>query len=196
MLPQIFNQLYAFHYAFLSAHGREDIVSVNLPWRGGYRVISFYKILQHRLQKPARPVVRAVRYASPGATDISLIVEAARQIGEVVGIAVAAAGGVYALYDKIHKECSKRELLRIEVDRRKRALKKEDLDFAIYASEQLAKIIGFERLSDVNGITGEDAINTLKIIMSYHRRLNVLVEYEQDGKAHFPKSGSRRQSDA
>jgi hypothetical protein len=62
------------------------------------------------------------------------------------------------------------------------------MDFAIKASEQLARGLGFENLNELNKQTG-NPVASLKILLSYYRRIKILAEYVIKGKANFPTNG-------
>jgi hypothetical protein len=50
----------------------------------------------------------------------------------------------------------------------------------------LAEALGFSDLARLNELTG-NPVATMKIFLSYYRRIRTLAEHEQKGKADFPE---------
>lgn len=189
-LPHVFSQVYSFNCAFLLV-GRprnpEILMQVfsSFPWRGGYSAVNFYNSLGHMVPSDLRAKVKSIQYASPGWIELGLLVPAAATIGAVVDRFVKSAGGLNNLYTEIHAGMRARELMRINAKRREMELAREELNFVIESSNQLAKAMGFEDLAALNKRTG-NPLASLKILLSYFRRIRKLADYAIKGKASFP----------
>jgi hypothetical protein len=189
-LPHVFAQVYAFNCAFLLARGdggSERVVYAfsSYPWRGGYSAVNFYNTLGYQVPLRLRPKVKSIQYASPGWIELSLLVSAALAIGKAIDTFVKSAGGLNALYTDIHRGMRDRKLMKIDVKLKELELTKAQIDFAVESSQRLAKDLGFEGLDELNEGTG-NPLATLKILLSYYRRVRTLAGYAIKGKAKFP----------
>jgi hypothetical protein len=183
-LPRAFNQLYAFAYVFVPNAQVQDDDALkqafsSYPWQGGYRV------LFHQIPVSLRPDVNSMRYGSPGWIDLQLLAEAAKQVGTIVGVVATNGIIINKLYHDIHKGASDRKLLRIKEERAAIRLTQSNLDFIMASSKKLAKAIEFKNLDELEAHT-ENKLATLKILMSFYRRVRTLVEFQDEGKAKFP----------
>jgi hypothetical protein len=195
-LPHVFEQAYAFNCAFLLAEEARDPVRLDdvfslFPWRGGYSAVNFYRSLGSQVPRGLRPKVKSIQYASPGWIELTLAVKAAVAIGTVIGIFVKSAGGLNGLYNEIYKGMTKRKLMRINAKHKELELTRDQIKFVIESAGQLAKAIGFENLEELNQHTG-NPLASLKILLSYYRRIRKLAEYVVDGKAEFPTDTKSR----
>lgn len=195
-LPHVFAQVYAFHCAFgvdVEARDPERLshAFASYPWRGGYSAVNFYNVLSSQIPRRFRPKVKSVQYGSAGWYDLALWVAAATAAGKVVKIVVDSAGSVNKLYNEIHEGLHHRRLLRIEEERKHLELTKEQLEFVENSSQQFARALGFGNLTELNNFTG-NPLATIKILLSYYRRVRTLVDYTKKGKASFPDEEPER----
>ena len=72
-------------------------------------------------------------------------------------------------------------MLRLEVKRAQLGLQKEEMKFVETSAKQLAEMMGFKNLQQINALTG-NPLATLKILLSFYRRVKKLAEYEKNGK--------------
>lgn len=189
-LPHVYAQVYAFNCAFLLAPMVGDsqqvvYVFASYPWRGGYSAVNFYNVLGSNVPLRLRPKVKSIQYASPGFIELTLLVKAAFAVAAIVGVVVKSGGGVNSLYHQIYKGMQERRMMQIDLKQKELELARSQLDFAVKSSEQLANGLGFESLNQLNEGTG-NPVATLKILMSYYRRIRTLAEYVTKGKASFP----------
>jgi hypothetical protein len=190
-LPHVFAQLYSFHYAF---RGEDEIADIerlahafsSYPWQGGYSALNFYHVLYSQVPHGLRPDVKSVRYASPGWLDVQLLAEAAYEVGKAVGVVATATYVAAKAYNEIQKGLRDRELLRIKAERSRMRLARDELEFIESASRRLSNLVGFKNLPHLNKLTN-NPLASLKILMSYYRRIRTLVEFVKDGKATFPE---------
>jgi len=191
--PHVFEQVYAFNCAFLLAEEARDPEKIthtfsSYPWRGGYSAVNFYRVLRSQVPLRLRPSVKSIQYASPGWIGLSLFVPSALLISTVIDRLTKSAGGLNNLYTDIHKGLTERKLMQIDLKHKELDLAQHQIDFSISSSELFARQLGFENLSELNKLTG-NPISTLKILLSYYRRIRTLSEYVAKGKANFPDSG-------
>ncbi len=189
-LPHIFEQVYAFQCAFVTREaGDADRLAYAFkpyPWRGGYSTVNFYNGIKGRLPQDIRPKVKSIQYSSPGWIALtSVLVLAATQVGKVVRVFVESATSLNHLYNDIYKGLQDRKLLRIEGEHKQLELARSELDFAEESAQRLSTALGFESLSALNARTG-NPLESLKILMSYYRRVRGLADYAKHGKAVFP----------
>jgi hypothetical protein len=191
-LPHVLEQVYAFNCVFLLAEQTQDPEKLihtfsSYPWRGGYSAVNFYRVLRSQVPQRLRPTVRSMQYASPGWIELSLLVPSALLIGQMIDVFISSAGKLNALYTEIHKGLTERKLMRIDLKHKELDLAQHQIDFATRASEQFAKELGFQNLNQLNELTG-NPVSTLKILLSYYRRVRTLAEYVAKGKAKFPSN--------
>jgi hypothetical protein len=189
-LPHTFAQVYAFHCAFLLMDEVDDperlwYVFGSFPWRGGYSAVNFYNSLNSQVPRDFRPKVKSIQYASPGWIELSLLVPAAVAVSKVVDMFVRSASGLNGLYTEIYKGMHERNLMRIEAKRQEIDLSEKQIEFAVKMSKLLAEGLGFNRIEELNERTGHP-VATLKMLLSYFRRVRKLAEYATTGKAEFP----------
>ena len=189
-LPHVFEQVYAFNCVFLLAEEARDPERIthtfsSYPWRGGYSAVNFYRALRSQVPLRLRPKVKSIQYASPGWIELSLLVPSALAIGKVIDVFIESAGKLNNLYTEYHKGLTERKLMRIDLKQKELDLAQNQIDFATKASEQFARGLGFENLNESNELTG-NPVATLKILLSYYRRVRTLAEYVVKGKANFP----------
>jgi hypothetical protein len=91
---------------------------------------------------------------------------------------------LHSLYNGIYKSLQDRKLMQIEVKRRELVLENEQIQFIKEATEELSQMMGFRNVEQMNELTG-NPLATLKILLSFYRRIRTLAGYEKDEKAKF-----------
>jgi hypothetical protein len=192
-IPHVFSQLYSSHYIFLDEEELRDTKQLarafsSYPWQGGFSAVNFYRMAYGQVPLSLKPDVKSVRYESPEWLDVHLLLEAAIDVGKAVGALATATLIATKAYNKIYKGLQDRKLLRIQIDRKTLRLTRETLAFIEDSSQTISDIVEFRNRTKLNMLTN-DPLTSLKILMSYYRRDRKLVEYEEEGKAHFPPGG-------
>ena len=189
LLPRVYSQVYALLYVLNMplADDREEQLYITFtayPWRGGYSAVNFYSYLQNLVPRPDRPRVVSIQYGSPGLLELGLAVSIAIAIGVLVKNFSSVILDLHAIYNSIYKGLQDRKLMRIEVKRRELALKKEQLQFINDATQKLSQMMDFKNVEQINKLTG-NPLATLKILLSFYRRIRTLAGYEEEKKAKF-----------
>ena len=189
LLPHVYSQVYALLYALnmpLEDDKEEQLYAAftAYPWRGGYSAVNFYSYLQNLVPRPDRPKVVSIQYGSPGLLELGLVVGIAISIGYLVKNFSRVIIDLHAVYNDIYKGLQDRKLMRIEVKRRELALETEQLQFINDASQRLSEMMGFKNVEQINRLTG-NPLATLKILLSFYRRIRTLAGYEEEKKAKF-----------
>ena len=188
-LPHVYSQVYAFLYALnmpLTDYGDEKlyITFTAHPWLGGYSAVNFYSYLQNLVPRSDRPRVVSIQYGSLGLLELGLVVSIALSIGVLIKTFSTGINDLHSLYSSIYKGLQDRKLMRIEVKRRELAIEKEQLQFINEAAQKLSQMMGFKNVEQINELTG-NSLATLKILLSFYRRIRTLAGYEKDEKAKF-----------
>lgn len=177
--PRAFEQVYFAYEAVLPAPDEQTDERIErafraFPWRGGYSAVSFYNQLKYATPPNKRPLIREIQYASPGHIELILNIPLAIQIAGVVTTVATSIGVCNKVYNAIHSDLQKRKLLRIEVERKRVELTKEQLGLVSYANDEMAKILG---LPSTEAIVerANDPLIALKILLSIYRRIRTLV---------------------
>jgi hypothetical protein len=195
--PRTYSQVYAFLYSLL-AQGEErdedgeaawemehewlDDPYLANPWIGGYDAVNFYRQLERRVPKVDRPQVLGLHYGSPGWIDLGLVVAVAVAIRSSVGAFVRAARELHDLYDAIYKGMRERKLMDISVKRQELSLEREKLEFIEDSTARLARLLGVGAPEKLHRRTG-NPLASLRILLSYYRRVRTLARYSEKGKA-------------
>lgn len=187
--PRAFEQIYFAFEAVLPAPDEQTDERIErafraFPWGGGYSAVNFYNQLKYATPPERRPIIKQIQYASPGYIELFLNLPLAIQISAVVASVASTIGVCNKVYNTIHTDLQKRNLLRIEVEKKKIELTKEKLNIVVHANEQMAKILG---LSSAETIVkrSDDPLIALKILLSIYRRIRTLAEYRNKGKANL-----------
>lgn len=193
IFPRTIDQTYSFLYSIteigkLEQEPEEDeplyITYAAHPWRGGYSAVNFYNYLHGLVPKPLRPRVFSIQYASPGWLELGLAVGVALSIRRIVRAFCDSGRDIVSLYNDIHKGLSERKLQGISVKREELKLNREQIEFAEYSIEKLSKMMAFEGFPELKQITPNE-LSSLKILLSFFRRIRILGEYQKNGKADF-----------
>jgi len=187
--PRAYEQVYFAYEAVLPApdeQTNERISSAFLafPWRGGYSAVNFYNQLKSATPVRQRPVIKAIQYASPGFIELILNLPLAVQIAGYVSSVAGSIGVCNKVYNAIYTDLQKRELLRLDVERKKIELTREQFDLVVYANHQMATILGLPSAETIMKRTNDPLI-ALKILLSIYRRVRTLAEYKNKGKANL-----------
>ncbi|MFT8809036.1 hypothetical protein [Gluconobacter sp.] len=156
------------------------------PWQGGYSAVSFYNQLKYATPPKRRPLIQKMQYASPGYIELLLNLPLAVQIAGVVGSVAASIGACNKTYNAIHTDLQKRKLLRMDVEKKKIELTKEQLKLVTFANGEMAKILDLPSTKAILERTNDPLIS-LKILLSIYRRIRTLSEYKIKGKAELPE---------
>jgi hypothetical protein len=135
---------------------------------------------------------RLQRRASPGWIELSLILEQARLLAEIVAVVAASLAGCNEVYNKIISDLTRRKLLRIEVEREKVSLSREELRLIKEYSEEMAELLQLGSSAAVDART-ERPLVSLKILLSVYRRVRILADYKLKRKAILPTEDDPRQ---
>ena len=186
--PHSYTQVYAFLYS-LSQAGRINSEAVSRiyrahPWRGGYSSLNFYMSLYSAMEDEHIPTVHSIRYASLGYIEITALTILVTQIRRIVTIVAQTIEIADRTYDRIYKRAQKRKLLAMDVRRREREFEREEIKFMVESAEELARIMSFDDLEKLQ-VRTRDPLGTMKILLSFYRRVRELVGFQLDQKVRF-----------
>jgi hypothetical protein len=188
--PHAYSQNYAFIYCLdsdrsLRDRARIDEAVASYPWGGGYSYVNIYTVFQNQVPAQERPLVRSIHKSSPGWLDLFLNIDVAIRVAKSVAVLAGSAAAATYAYKNIQKFLGE-----ISVDRKKRQLQQLQITAAqakalTSMSVEMAKYLGFKNLKELHERTGNPEIS-MKLLLAHYRRLAVLVEYEEKGKARLP----------
>jgi hypothetical protein len=185
--PRTFEQVYFAVYSLdptLEEIEADKITRIYraFPWQGGYSAVNFYNDLKYLTPKRQRPKVISIEYSSPGSMELALFVLIALQVENIVKSACKSMTHINKLYGDIVKGMQQRELMRLKIQIQQVKLKKEEAEFIEKSAKAMSRALGFSNVAELNKRTGHPYI-TLKILLSLFRRVRVLAEYQNKGKA-------------
>lgn len=198
VFPRTVNQVYSFLYSIteigeLEEEPDEDdhlyITYVAHPWRGGYSAVNFYNYLQNLVPKALRPRVVSIRYASPGWFELGLAVAVALSMRKIVKAFCDSGKDIISLYNDIYRGLKERKLLNISVKREELQFAREEGEFMESSLERLSEMMAFDGVSELKQIT-QNELASIKILLSFYRRVRTLAEYQKNDKADFNPNDS------
>ena len=188
--PRAYEQCYAFFYCLDTdlPERNEEVVDQafeNYPWQGGYSYVNFYFILLSRIPYNRRPQIQGFHKASPGWIDLALNIDVAVHIAKSVAIIAGSGYAVTVAYTKAWKLINSIKVERAKTKRATARLLKDEVKDLRSASEELAKVIGFNSLGALHKRTGNPE-TSLKLLIAQFRRLRTLQEYQKKSKILLP----------
>ncbi len=188
LFPHTYIHIYSFLYSFLrpiedfdDEDDRLVITYSTHPWRGGYSAVNFYNNLKCIVDIKHRPKIKSIQYAYPGWIELTLLVGIALNIKKIVLCFTESANELNKLYNNIYKGMHARKMMKIEAKRQSLLLSKEQRDFAIDSANKLSQLLGFENVEQIQKLT-KNPLATLKILLSFYRKIKVLAEFNSKGK--------------
>ncbi len=188
--PRTYEQAYFALDVLIPSDSQIDFERVNrafraFPWQGGYSAVNFYNQLKYATPVPARPTIASIKYASPGAIELALILEQAQILAAIVAAVAGSIVACNAAYNKIMNDLQRRKLLRIEVEKANVALGREELKLISDYNKQMAEILQLGSPEALDARTGKPLVS-LKILLSVYRRVRLLADYRNKNKAVLP----------
>lgn len=189
IFPRAYEQVYFALDAVLPTsdehhEDRVDRAFEAFPWRGGYSAVNFYNQLKYATPPQLRPRILSIQYASPGWLELSLILGHAAALGVIVTAVARTIDRCNRTYNGIMTDLMKRRLLRIEVERARFSLQRDEIELVDKAADAMAKLLNLGSADTVHQRTKKPLIS-LKILLSLYRRVRTLAEYQVEGKADF-----------
>lgn len=185
--PHALSQCYSFIYCLDSEREPRDRDRINTalrayPWRGGYSYVNIYSVLRTQVPLRDRPKIQSMHKASPGWLDLLLNVDTAHAVAAAITTLSGAGVAAIAAYKKCYTM-----ILALNAERRKRQIEHLQKNAAQVKAlnalcNELAKQLGFKSLDQLHQYTGDPEIS-LKMLMAHYRRMTVLLEYFEKGKA-------------
>jgi hypothetical protein len=193
--PRTYEQAYFALDALIRSDSQADFDRIDhalrtFPWQGGYSAVNFYNQLKYATPIRTRPTILSIRYASPGVISLALILEQAQTLAAIVATVAGSITACNALYNKIMNDLQRRKLLRIEVEKAKIALSREELKLIREYNNEMAEILKIGTPDTLDERTGRPLVS-LKILLSVYRRIRTLADYHNKDKAVLPTNVPR-----
>lgn len=191
VFPRTYEQAYFLVGALLLPTGDQTIderithAFQVFPWQGGYSAVGFYEQLKYITPRAERPSIRSIEYSSPGWLELgTLLIASAITLSHIVNHVTSAIDKCNATYNQIYRDAQKRKLLGLKIKRRSQAIIREETEFLLDSCEKLANMMGSIDPSTIHSRTNDSRIS-LKILMSFYRRVRTLANYQVAGRATF-----------
>lgn len=155
------------------------------PWRGGYSTLNFYFGVKDIVGRRRQPSVRSMSYASPGWLELSLYQEIALNISAIVFSLCGSLAALNKTYNAIYRGLRERQLNEINVERARLNLDKEKMEFLKISVQEMGQALNVGNADGLVKVSGNE-LRALKILLSMFRRIRVLAEYQEKGKATLP----------
>ncbi|MBI1752276.1 MAG: hypothetical protein HY014_05000 [Acidobacteria bacterium] len=187
--PHALSQCYSFIYCLdgeLEPRNREriNLALQEYPWGGGYSYVNIYTVLNHQVPHLDRPKIVSIQKASPGWLDLLLNQNVAIQLAASVTTLIGAGTAALAAYKKGQKLLSDIQEQRIKAKVRQLELDAFQLKAMNTIATETAKNLGYRNLKALHQHTGDPEVS-LKLLQAHYRRMSVLADYSNKGKATF-----------
>lgn len=165
------------------------------PWRGGYSVVNFYYSLYAQIPYDHRPEVKSIRYSSPGAIELSAILEVTATLGGIITITAISINKIHDLYNNIQRGIRERKLGRIEVEAKQLQLDREQAEYVTRAIKQIAEAmcLSDELMAALKQRTSGNKLVQLKVLLSLYRRMEPIAELVSRDMVNFRQNGNDEQ---
>lgn len=191
--PHAYAQNYAFIYCLDSELEPRDVERIGLaleqyPWRGGYSYVNIYAVLQSQVPPRQRPRIKSIQKSSPGWLDLFLNVDVAVDVAKSVAALSGAAAAATLAYKKIHNYLADINIYRKKIRLQEMQITQAQAKVINGMCVELAKFLGFKKIDELHQWTGNPEV-TLKLLLAHYRRISILAEYVEKGKAELPLVG-------
>jgi hypothetical protein len=185
-LPQTYSQVYSFAYNLeANKEGRpistrEKEAFARYPWRGGFSTVHFYNDLQSLIPAEHKPIVARLQYSSPGIIELKLYSPISTSIRNSIQAYLGSAGALDEMYQYIMKFQKEQGFSRKQIDEDQ--ITPEAMEIIMQQTDELAQLLKYEYTKATNDLTNNRLL-TLRIILSYFRRIKILAKYQIEGRA-------------
>ncbi|GBC61773.1 hypothetical protein DENIS_2735 [Desulfonema ishimotonii] len=182
--PRNYSQVYLFIYSL------QNLLKKNIdfeklknsfqahPWKGGYSALNFYDSLNYI----HRPEISSIQYASPGWIELKLFIPSAISIRKIITSFLDNSDALIEMYNRTIKELRLRRLTKI--DARNAYLTPENALFIKETIKKFSQLMDFQYTEQLDNLT-ENPLISLKILLSFYRRVKNLSVYSIEGKASY-----------
>jgi hypothetical protein len=186
--PHAYEQVYFVLFSLHSRHNsaaREKISDAytHFPWQGGYSAVHFYNNLKGVTGEDS-PTIKSISYSSPGWLELTVFLSVAINIEKIVKSLCTSMKTADSTYTAIIKGMQARKLLRLKTRQEILKLKKKELEYITESSRAIQALLGKSPLNEIDKVS-DHPYRTLKILLSFYRRIRVLASYQMEGKADF-----------
>lgn len=186
-LPELFTDNYSFVYSLMaserSGRSRANDMFKKFPWKGGFSTVGFYDGLYRQVPREHRLAVKGISYNSPGTITLLAVNEAIKKIKNSVNAVNDVNSTLQTQYRELHDGMSLRELLGRSTE--ETVVDENDINFVSTRAKLLATDLKFDQLHQLHKLTDLNWIATAKILLSYYRRVKMLADFLDTGKAAF-----------
>lgn len=153
------------------------------PWRGGFSTVNFYHALYAKIPFEQRPSIKEIQYASPGHIKLKEALLVAGLLAGIVASVTSSIDDIHETYNTIQKGLSERKLTKLEVDLKELELEEARLKFVKKSKNLLIEKMNIPESmqSELSRRSDGNDLMELKILMSFHRRIEPLAIMQDQG---------------
>ena len=170
-----------------------------MPWEGGHSVVNFIRSVSSSVPDEHRPLVKQIKYASPGFIELSGVIEVAWQIAHLVSAISFSILASNKVYDKVMRDYRRREWSKLKSEQLRLKNKQLEIQCIEEACILLKATMNFsdEQFDKLLSLAGSDELVQLKMLLAIYRRALPLAELQDESKANFetiekPKKRSKK----
>ena len=173
-------------------------VYAKYPWRGGYSTVNFYHSLYRKVPYEERPEIQEIQYASPGHIKLKEALLVAGMLAGIVAAVTSSIDDIHDTYNKIQHGMSQRKLTKLDVQIKELELDKARLEFVRESKNELIDKIKIPQTLQSELFTRSEGneLMELKILMSFHRRVEPLAVMQGTGMLNIEEPGEEKSNKA
>jgi len=159
------------------------------PWRGGFSAVNFYRALYAKVPYEERPQIQEIQYASPGHIKLKEALLVAGMLAGIVTAVTTSMDSIHNTYNNIQKGLSERKLTKLEVQIKELELDAERLKFVQESKKAMINGMNIppEMQSELSRRSEGNELMELKILMSFHRRIEPIAIMQGEGMLEVEK---------
>ncbi|EIV8469742.1 hypothetical protein MA794_004484 [Vibrio vulnificus] len=176
-------QVYGFFFALRTLSETDSRMEFErMPWLGGASVVHFFTGMKNHIHPDLLPNVQKIQYASPGFMELSVLIEVANDIKNLVFAICSTVGTIATTYHVIHSQYRSRQL----AQKKMRELEnQEDKNFVRNSVLELHEQLNLspQQVVSLSKISKGDQLVELKMLMAMYRRAKPIADLQTQNKA-------------
>ena len=183
--PGLIQDVYAFAYSLKSdkpaIRSRLKSLYEKYPWRGGFSTINFFNDIYGAIPRKEEARISSIKYASEGELRVEVNKDIAQYLGVIINEMISS-DEIHDSYREVHKNLKE-----------KKWLGRSARDFQLSPGQEkylkgvivdFAKKLGLsDRVDHITFLAKDDPLATIKILLSFYRKMARLDLYIRTGKA-------------
>ncbi len=190
-LSRLYTQCYSLVYSlsapkidvpdsYLPKSGRFASTYYRYRWRKGYSAVNFYNALYRNIPYEHRPLIKEIRYESPGHIKLMDAARVASLLSMIIISTTLSFDRVHHTYINIQNRMKELMLTDLEIELMEIERKRAGLEL-IREGTRLSEEMGinYDMQEELQRLTGDNGLKGLSILMSFKRRVEPIVQMQK-----------------